>query len=56
MGPAHFSGLSLSNNSPVFTCLPTVNRGQLAASVGALAAGTELGEVLAAYLAAAGRG
>ncbi|EIF31879.1 hypothetical protein BCh11DRAFT_07429 [Burkholderia sp. Ch1-1] len=39
----------------VFTCLPTVNRGQLAASVGALAAGTELGEVLAAYLAAAGR-
>jgi exonuclease SbcD len=39
----------------VFTCLPTVNRGQLAASVGALAAGTELGDVLAAYLAAAGR-
>ena len=39
----------------VFTCLPTVNKGQLAASVGALAAGTELGEVLAAYLAAAGR-
>jgi exonuclease SbcD len=39
----------------VFTCLPTVNKGQLAASVGALAAGTELGDVLAAYLAAAGR-
>lgn len=39
----------------VFTCLPTVNKGQLAVSVGALAAGTELGEVLAAYLAAAGR-
>src|SRR5258708_19641994 len=39
----------------VFPCLPTVNKGQLAASVGALAAGTELGDVLAAYLAAAGR-
>jgi exonuclease SbcD len=39
----------------VFTCLPTVNRGQLAASVGALEAGTGLGDVLAAYLAAAGR-
>lgn len=39
----------------VFTCLPTVNKGQLAASVGALAAGTELGDALAAYLAAAGR-
>jgi DNA repair protein SbcD/Mre11 len=39
----------------VFTCLPTANKGQLAASVGALAAGTELGDVLAAYLTAAGR-
>ncbi|NUX58005.1 metallophosphoesterase family protein [Paraburkholderia youngii] len=39
----------------VFTCLPTVNKGQLAASVGALEAGTGLGDVLAAYLAAAGR-
>jgi exonuclease SbcD len=39
----------------VFTCLPTVNRGQLAAHVGALAAGTQLGDVLAAYLTAAGR-
>ncbi|CAG4923395.1 metallophosphoesterase family protein [Paraburkholderia gardini] len=39
----------------VFTCLPTVNKGQLAASVGALAAGTELGDVLAAYLVAAGQ-
>ncbi|WGS55054.1 metallophosphatase family protein (plasmid) [Paraburkholderia sp. D15] len=39
----------------VFTCLPTVNKGQLAAGVGALAAATELGDVLAAYLAAAGR-
>jgi DNA repair protein SbcD/Mre11 len=39
----------------VFTCLPTVNKGQLAVSVGALAAGTGLGDVLAAFLAAAGR-
>lgn len=39
----------------VFTCLPTVNKGQLAASVGALEAGTGLGDVLAAFLAAAGR-
>ncbi|MFC0402975.1 metallophosphatase family protein [Paraburkholderia rhizosphaerae] len=39
----------------VFTCLPTVNKGNLAASVGAVAAGTELGDVLASYLAAAGR-
>jgi exonuclease SbcD len=39
----------------VFTCLPTVNKGHLAASVGAMAAGTELGDVLSAYLAAAGR-
>ncbi|MGF6768603.1 exonuclease SbcD [Paraburkholderia sp. GAS199] len=39
----------------VFTCLPTVNKGQLAVSVGALAAGTELGDTLAAFLAAAGR-
>ncbi|WP_042303849.1 metallophosphoesterase family protein [Paraburkholderia kururiensis] len=39
----------------VFTCLPTVNKGQLAASVGALAAATDLGDVLATYLAASGR-
>lgn len=39
----------------VFTCLPTVNKGFLAASVGALAAGIELGDVLGKYLAAAGR-
>ncbi len=39
----------------VFTCLPTVNKGQLAVSVGATAAATELGDVLAAYLSAAGR-
>jgi exonuclease SbcD len=39
----------------VFTCLPTVNKGQLAVSVGALEAGTGLGDVLAAFLTAAGR-
>lgn len=39
----------------VFTCLPTVNKGQFAASVGALAAATDLGDVLAAYLAASGK-
>ncbi|MBB3262261.1 exonuclease SbcD [Paraburkholderia bannensis] len=39
----------------VFTCLPTVNKGQFAASVGALAAATDLGDVLATYLAASGR-
>ncbi|TCK33354.1 exonuclease SbcD [Paraburkholderia sp. BL8N3] len=43
------------NPEVVFTCLPTVNKGQLAASVGALEAGTGLGDVLAAFLAAAGR-
>jgi exonuclease SbcD len=39
----------------VFTCLPTVNKGQFAASVGALAAATDLGDVLATYLAASGQ-
>ena len=39
----------------VFTCLPTVNKGHLAASIGALSASTGLGDVLASYLAAAGR-
>lgn len=39
----------------IFTCLPTVNKGQFAASVGALAASTDLGDVLATYLAASGR-
>ncbi|MFX1670870.1 metallophosphatase family protein [Paraburkholderia sp. A2WS-5] len=39
----------------VFTCLPTVNKGQFATSVGALAAATDLGDVLATYLAASGR-
>lgn len=39
----------------VFTCLPTVNKGHLAANVGALAAATDLGDVLATYLAASGK-
>ncbi|MEM5314188.1 metallophosphatase family protein [Paraburkholderia sp. JHI869] len=39
----------------VFTCLPTVNKGQFAASVGALAAATDLGDVLSTYLAASGQ-
>jgi exonuclease SbcD len=39
----------------VFTCLPTVNKGQLAAAVGAKDAATGLEAVLGNYLAAAGR-
>lgn len=38
----------------VFTCLPTINRGQLATNVGALAVATDLGDVLGRYLAASG--
>jgi len=39
----------------VFTCLPSVNKGQLAAAVGAKNAATGLEAVLGDYLAAAGR-
>ncbi|MGF6637195.1 metallophosphoesterase family protein [Paraburkholderia sp. MM6662-R1] len=39
----------------VFTCLPTINKGQLAAAVGAKNAATGLEAVLGDYLAAAGR-
>ncbi|WP_438396964.1 metallophosphoesterase family protein [Caballeronia sp. DA-9] len=39
----------------VFTCLPTVNKGQLAAAVGARDAVTALGDVLSDYLTAAGK-
>ncbi|SOE97569.1 exonuclease SbcD [Burkholderia sp. D7] len=39
----------------VFTCLPTVNKGQLAAAVGAKDAAIALGEVLSDFLAAAGQ-
>lgn len=39
----------------VFTCLPTVNKGQLAAAVGAKDAATGLEAVLGDYLVAAGR-
>ncbi|WP_429360080.1 metallophosphoesterase family protein [Paraburkholderia sp. GAS32] len=53
--PAELSDLLAVPPQAVFTCLPTVNKGQLAATVGALAAATDLGEVLASYLAAAGR-
>jgi DNA repair protein SbcD/Mre11 len=44
-----------SHPDAVFTCLPTVNKGQFAVSVGALAAATDLGDVLATYLAASGK-
>jgi DNA repair protein SbcD/Mre11 len=39
----------------VFTCLPTINKGQLAVAVGAKEAATGLESVLGDYLAAAGR-
>lgn len=39
----------------VFTCLPSINKGQLAAAVGAKNAATGLEAVLGDYLAAAGR-
>jgi exonuclease SbcD len=39
----------------VFTCLPTVHKGQLAAAVGAQQAATALGDVLSDFLSAAGR-
>lgn len=48
-------GLLSEPPDAVFTCLPTVNRGQLAANVGALAVATDLGDVLGQYLAASGR-
>jgi len=38
----------------VFTCLPTINKGELALKVGALAAATDLGDALSAFLVAAG--
>ncbi|MBN3785632.1 metallophosphatase family protein [Burkholderia sp. Ac-20353] len=47
-----FMGL---NPDAVFTCLPTINKGDLALKVGALSASTSLGEVLSDYLSAAGR-
>ncbi|MBR8191566.1 metallophosphoesterase family protein [Burkholderia vietnamiensis] len=39
----------------VFSCLPTINKGDLALKVGALSASTSLGEVLSDYLLAAGQ-
>lgn len=39
----------------VFTCLPTLNKGQLAVEVGSLAAATGMGDLLTEYLTSAGR-
>ncbi|KVK86640.1 metallophosphoesterase family protein [Burkholderia sp. MSMB1498] len=39
----------------IFTCLPTMNKADLALRVGALAASTDLGDSLATFLSAAGR-
>ncbi|MGY6240134.1 metallophosphoesterase family protein (plasmid) [Burkholderia ambifaria] len=41
--------------SAVFTCLPTMNKADLALRVGALAASTDLADSLAGFLSAAGR-
>lgn len=41
--------------SVVFTCLPTMNKADLALRVGALAASTDLADSLAGFLSAAGR-
>ncbi|RXV64530.1 metallophosphatase family protein [Burkholderia stabilis] len=41
--------------SAIFTCLPTMNKADLALRVGALAASTSLGDSLADFLSAAGR-
>ncbi|WP_321817933.1 MULTISPECIES: metallophosphatase family protein [unclassified Paraburkholderia] len=49
-----FADVVATQPEAVFTCLPTINKGQFAASVGALAAATDLGDVLAMYLAASG--
>jgi DNA repair protein SbcD/Mre11 len=48
---------SILERSPeaVFTCLPTIHKGQLAVSVGASDASTELAEVLTGFLVRAGR-
>ncbi|MXK61400.1 metallophosphatase family protein, partial [Burkholderia pseudomallei] len=39
----------------IFTCLPTLNKAELALKAGALAASTELGDAIGVYLVAAGR-
>ncbi|MDN7805718.1 metallophosphoesterase family protein [Burkholderia gladioli] len=39
----------------IFTCLPTMNKADLALRVGSLAASTDLADILAGFLAAAGR-
>ncbi|WP_407973074.1 exonuclease SbcCD subunit D (plasmid) [Burkholderia pyrrocinia] len=44
-----------SEPEAVFTCLPTMNKAELALRVGSLAASTDLADTLAGFLAAAGR-
>ncbi|UEP39733.1 metallophosphatase family protein (plasmid) [Burkholderia ambifaria] len=44
-----------SGASTIFTCLPTMNKADLALRVGALAASTDLADSLASFLSAAGR-
>jgi exonuclease SbcD len=52
--PEELRGVLALGADVVFTCLPTVNKGQLAAAVGAKNAATGLEAVLGDYLAAAG--
>jgi exonuclease SbcD len=53
--PEELKGVLAIGADVVFTCLPTINKGQLAAAVGAKDAATALGDVLSDFLAAAGR-
>lgn len=58
-GPVFSDGdlLDLAGLNPdaAFTCLPTLNKGDLALKVGSLGASTAVGDILAGYLSAAGR-
>ena len=54
-GPEELESVLAIGADVVFTCLPTVHKGQLAAAVGAQHAATALGDVLSDFLAAAGR-
>jgi exonuclease SbcD len=53
--PGELKGVLAIGADVVFTCLPTINKGQLAAAVGAKDAATALGDVLSDFLAAAGQ-
>jgi exonuclease SbcD len=53
--PEELKGVLEIGADVVFTCLPTINKGQLAAAVGAKDAATALGDVLSDFLAAAGQ-